>query len=90
MPDGAGYADSTLGAIPADGRQAWRLRRAHQSALATLDAFDRFLLLDSPALSFGEIIVMAAQNGLNVFLEVFTKLAYLFLYTFLRFRLHAQ
>ena len=63
--------------------------RAHHAAFPALDAFYRFFLLDSPALSFGEIVVVAAQDGLNVFLKIFAKLANLFLYVFPRFSLGA-
>ncbi len=66
------------------------LRGPHQTALAALNTFDRFLFLDSSALSLGEIVIMAAQNGLYVFLKVFAELAYLFLYAFFRFRLRTH
>ena len=66
------------------------LRGPHQTALAALNAFDSFLFLDSPALSLGEIVIVASQNGLYIFLKVFAELAYFFLYAFFRFRLHTH
>src|SRR5208283_2202887 len=64
--------------------------RAHHAAFPALYAFYRFFLLDSPALSFGEIVVVAAQDGLNVFLKIFAELANLFLYVFPRFSLRVH
>ncbi len=64
--------------------------RAHHATLPALDAFYRFFLLDAPALSFGEIVIVAAQDRLNVFLKIFAELANLFLYVFPRFSLRAH
>ena len=61
--------------------------RPHQTALAALNALDSFFLLDSPALSFGEIIIVPAQDRLNIFLKIFAELANLLFYVFLRFSL---
>ncbi|MGA2027058.1 MAG: hypothetical protein ABSH17_08325, partial [Syntrophobacteraceae bacterium] len=63
--------------------------RAHHTTFPALDAFYRFFLLDSPALPFGEIVVVAAQDGLNVFLEIFAELTNFFLNVFPRFSLRA-
>jgi hypothetical protein len=63
--------------------------RPHQTALAALYALDCFFLFDSPALSLGEVVVVAAQDRLYILLKVFAELAYLFLYAFFRFRLRA-
>jgi hypothetical protein len=62
---------------------------AHHAAFPALDAFYRFFLLDSPALSFGEIVIVPAQDGLNVFLEIFAELTNLFLDIFPRLSLRA-
>jgi len=66
------------------------LRRAHHASFAALDAFYRFFLLYSPSLSFGEIVIVPAQNGLDIFLKIFAKLADLFFYVFSGFSLRAQ
>jgi len=63
--------------------------RTHHATFPALDAFYRFFLLDSPALSFGQIVVVPAQDGLNVFLEIFAELTNLFLNVFPRFSLRA-
>jgi hypothetical protein len=61
--------------------------RPHQPALSTLDAFDRFLLLDATTLSLGEIIIVTTQNRLDVLLEIFAELTYFLLDVLSGFRL---
>jgi hypothetical protein len=63
--------------------------RAQHSTFSALDAFYGFFLLDSPALPFGKIIVVSSQNGLNIFLKIFSELANLFFYVFFRFSFRA-
>ena len=71
-------------------RRRFESCRAHHSAFTALDAFDRFFLFDSPALSLGEIVIVAAQNGLYVLLKILAELTNLLLYVFFRFRLRAH
>jgi hypothetical protein len=55
------------------------LAGAQQPALAALNPLDGLFLLDATPLSLGQVIIVATQDRLNVFLKVFAELAYLFL-----------
>jgi hypothetical protein len=63
------------------------LSRSHHAAFASLDSLDSLLLLDATAFPFGQVVIMATQDRLNVLLKVFAELANLLFYAFFCFRL---
>jgi len=78
-------------AQPAQATRPWFLQgrsgRPHHAALAPLDSLDSLFLLDATAFPLGQVIVVAAQDRLDVLLKVFTELADFFLNTFFGFGL---
>jgi len=77
-------------AQPAQATRPWFLQgrsgRPHHAALAPLDSLDSLFLLDASAFPLGQVIVVAAQDRLDVLLKVFTELADFFSQYFLWFR----
>lgn len=57
-----------------------KLSGTHQPSLTSLYALDCLLLFDPTTFALGEVIVVATQDRLNILLEIFSELTYLFLY----------
>ena len=52
---------------------------AYEAALSSLDPFNGLLFLDSATLPLGEVVIVPAQDGLDVLLKIFAELSNLFL-----------